>query len=484
MRRKKSNSFKVKAENGGDAWSSPSSPRVQPDVPNAQTPDSASRVQMLHPAKQGSPAMSPRSPQAAWDQAIKPTTSRLPPPPAAPARADSLSGAPLERQSSHRKTTSWGGGGSPTAAGRSHRRTRSIEGLGASIDASENFRAELERIGSSGLSGAAKPSGQPAERPALALSPPRAHLLAPNPTSRRSSVGSPLQNPTRKSMDAIPPLILPPGAPTQQVTLGDRSAAEEQELISWDEVKDQKEVYRAVRTSDGRQALVKAGDGADQEELLFLEDPPRAAPDMSLAQGSHASAVYYVPTATGHGPMYVYPVQYPDGRIMYHILPPQVMSPVSSPHALPPHGPAQNMASPPYPCSPTAATTPPGHQRRSSVGTPSPLQISSGSAFGSTAFAPSFGSGPMGAGAPHMYTNSSGPLSPQLSQASSGFVQGASPNQSSVMSPAGSGHLPCNPLPYSHHAQPDHTALLEQLAGMRLAAAKDDPFGGSTVWAT
>ncbi len=68
MRRKKSNSFKVKAENGGDAWSSPSSPRVQPDVPNAQTPDSASRVQMLHPAKQGSPAMSPRSPQAAWDQ--------------------------------------------------------------------------------------------------------------------------------------------------------------------------------------------------------------------------------------------------------------------------------------------------------------------------------------------------------------------------------------------------------------------------------
>ncbi len=104
-------------------------------------------------------------------------------------------------------------------AGRSHRRTRSIEGLGASIDASENFRAELERIGSSGLSGAAKPSGQPAERPALALSPPRAHLLAPNPTSRRSSVGSPLQNPTRKSMDAIPPLILPPGAPTQQVQL-------------------------------------------------------------------------------------------------------------------------------------------------------------------------------------------------------------------------------------------------------------------------
>ena len=35
--------------------------------------------------------------------------------------------------------------------GRGHRRTRSIEGLGASMDASETFRAELERIGSSGL---------------------------------------------------------------------------------------------------------------------------------------------------------------------------------------------------------------------------------------------------------------------------------------------------------------------------------------------
>lgn len=50
------------------------------------------------------------------------------------------------------------------------------------------------------------------------------------------------------------------------------------------------------------------------------------------------------------------------------------------------------------------------------MSSPSPLQLSSGSAFGGTAFAPAFGSAPMGAGAPHMYTNSSGPLSPQLSQ--------------------------------------------------------------------
>lgn len=44
-----------------------------------------------------------------------------------------------------------------------------------------------------------------------------------------------------------------------QVTVAHRSATKEQELISWDEVKDQKEVFRAVRTPDGRQALVKAG---------------------------------------------------------------------------------------------------------------------------------------------------------------------------------------------------------------------------------
>ena len=59
---------------------------------------------------------------------------------------------------------------------------------------------------------------------------------------------------------------------------------------------------------------------------MYLEDPPQAAPDMSVAQGAHASALYYVPTAAGHGPMYAYPVQYPDGRIMYHILP-QVATP-------------------------------------------------------------------------------------------------------------------------------------------------------------
>ena len=79
--------------------------------------------------------------------------------------------------------------------------------------------------------------------------------------------------------------------------------------------------------------IVTSADEANQEELLYLEDPPKATPDMSVAQGCHASALYYVPTAAGSGPMYAYPVQYPDGRIMYHNLPPQVWPLSASPDA-------------------------------------------------------------------------------------------------------------------------------------------------------
>ena len=44
-----------------------------------------------------------------------------------------------------------------------------------------------------------------------------------------------------------------------QVHVAGKGAVKEQELISWDEVKDEKDVYQAVRTADGRQALVRAG---------------------------------------------------------------------------------------------------------------------------------------------------------------------------------------------------------------------------------
>ena len=59
-----------------------------------------------------------------------------------------------------------------------------------------------------------------------------------------------------------------------QIKVTGRAAAKEQELISWDEAKDQKEVYRAVRTPDGRQALVKAG-GMHLSAVQQTETNPR-----------------------------------------------------------------------------------------------------------------------------------------------------------------------------------------------------------------
>ena len=50
------------------------------------------------------------------------------------------------------------------------------------------------------------------------------------------------------------------------------------------------------------------------------------------------------------------------------------------------------------------------------MGTPSPLQNASATAFGAAAYAPAFGSAGMGPSAPTIYANSSGPLSPQHSQ--------------------------------------------------------------------
>lgn len=41
-----------------------------------------------------------------------------------------------------------------------------------------------------------------------------------------------------------------------------KAAGAEPELISWEEVEAQKDVYQAITTPDGRQALVKAAPGA------------------------------------------------------------------------------------------------------------------------------------------------------------------------------------------------------------------------------
>lgn len=56
-----------------------------------------------------------------------------------------------------------------------------------------------------------------------------------------------------------------------------------------------------------------------------------------------------------------------------------------------------------------------GHQRLGSQGTPVGPQAGP-TAFSSAAYAPAFGSAGMAFPAPHLYANSSGPLSPQLSQ--------------------------------------------------------------------
>ncbi len=50
------------------------------------------------------------------------------------------------------------------------------------------------------------------------------------------------------------------------------------------------------------------------------------------------------------------------------------------------------------------------------MGTLSPLQNASATAFGVAAYAPAFGSAGTGPSAPTIYANSSGPLSPQHSQ--------------------------------------------------------------------
>lgn len=46
--------------------------------------------------------------------------------------------------------------------------------------------------------------------------------------------------------------------------------SKEPELISWDEVEQQKDIYQAITTADGRQALVKASSGKLSPPLVYL----------------------------------------------------------------------------------------------------------------------------------------------------------------------------------------------------------------------
>ena len=60
--RKKSTSFKVKTENGGDTFSSPSSPMQQPDIPISPRQESAFKASSLHIPKQDPTLATPTSP--------------------------------------------------------------------------------------------------------------------------------------------------------------------------------------------------------------------------------------------------------------------------------------------------------------------------------------------------------------------------------------------------------------------------------------
>ncbi|CAL8468694.1 g8234 [Coccomyxa elongata] len=468
-----------------------------------------------------------------WDDGLQaattPKTPRLPPPPTPSAASETTPDMAAEQQDSlnaphsagggsHRRTTSWGG--SPTASGRhAHRRSRSIEVGGPG----EAYRQELERIGSMDKGSESSKSSTP-RRMSVAVPMPEAPGAV---GQRRPSLPSPLK--LASAAERVqPPATASLAAPLQVKVKGARGGTEP-ELISWDEVEAQKDVYEAITTADGRQALVKAAPGKPAaEELLFLEEAAPIEPAAAASPAGYALA--------GAVPMVAVPVRYPDGRLMYHVYPvaqPAVqvngaLSPAASPQVLSPRVQQHPQGSSPhFPGSPVSAASPPptGHQRRASLSVPSPLQAASAPAYSmpnafASGFAAAAGVASPTPSSPPVYEHvlqgapsgplSSGPLSPAMSSAHSGHliaaaVGGAGAAAFGAMSLAGSGHLYGSPLPGHAHAQTlssqlGHTAaaqhyqvasprqqdLHQQMASMQLgsglAAAKEDPFGGSAVW--
>ncbi|BDA43325.1 hypothetical protein COCOBI_04-3370 [Coccomyxa sp. Obi] len=468
-----------------------------------------------------------------WDDALQaattPKTPRLPPPPTPSAASETTPDIAAERQeslnaphsaggSSHRRTTSWGG--SPTATGRhAHRRSRSIETVGPG----EAYRQELERIGSMDKGSDSSKTSTPRHM-SLVVPLPEAHGAG---GQRRPSLLSPLKLASTAER-AQPPTTASLPAPVQ-IKVKAAKGGSEPELISWDEVEAQKDVYEAITTADGRQALVKAPPGKPAaEELLFLEEAAPTEPAAAASPAGYALA--------GAVPMVAVPVRYPDGRIMYHVYPVVqpaaqmngALSPAASPQVLSPRVQQHpSGSSPHFPGSPVSAASPPpiGHQRRASLSVPSPLQATSAPAYTlpnafASGFAAAAGVASPTPSSPPGYEHilqavpsgplSSGPLSPAMSSAHSGHliaaaVSGVGAAAFGAMSPAGSGHLYGSP-PLGHaHAQTlppqlGHTAAVQhyqvasprqqdlhhQMASMQLgsglAAAKEDPFGGSAVW--
>lgn len=138
-----------------------------------------------------------------------------------------------------------------------HRRSRSIESSGSVLsDPGEAFRAELERIGSGTAAssvGRASSEGEAGQVPAAAApgGPGLGSGLAPGPMP-----GPAAANGSRAAQG--------PGAPLGMTvkTLKPHPNLSEAELISWDELEAKRDVYHAVTTPDGLQALIRSPSGA------------------------------------------------------------------------------------------------------------------------------------------------------------------------------------------------------------------------------
>lgn len=133
-----------------------------------------------------------------------------------------------------------------------HRRTRSIESSGSGVlsEPADAFRVELERIGSASMK-------------ASNASPATAELSSASSAGSAAASGLGLGS---------GPALAPTAAQGQEaargtgaarrLSLNPRPDPKETELISWDELEVQRDVYRAVTTKDGRQALIRSPSGA------------------------------------------------------------------------------------------------------------------------------------------------------------------------------------------------------------------------------
>ena len=141
-----------------------------------------------------------------------------------------------------------------------HRRSRSIESSGSVLsDPGEAFRAELERIGSGAAAssvGRASSEGEAGPAPAA----------APGGPGVGSGLGSGLAPgpvPGPAAANGAKAAGGPGAAPGMTVkTLKPHPNPSEAELISWDELEAQRDVYHAVTTPDGLQALIRSPSGA------------------------------------------------------------------------------------------------------------------------------------------------------------------------------------------------------------------------------